>query len=267
MRKSVLSVLITVSLSAAQTFAGVYYEAKTTAGGRKGAEMANSTVRAWAAGDKAKIEFVESNNPMAKEGMYMITKDGGKAVYMVNPKDKNYFKWDIDSLTGMAGGMMKMMNLQITDPKFEKVSEEDGGTVAGLPTIHYTYKISYGQSMKFMMIHKKSKVEKVREIWSAPNLLDEALGLYMRKTPPSMGNEDFDKLMKAEMAAIKGFPLKMKTVQTDTDEKGKAETITTTMEVTKLEMEFLTPESTFEIPAGYQETEMTGMPGMQEKNK
>jgi hypothetical protein len=255
MRKTMV-VVAAAALAATQAFAGMYYEAKTTAGGRKGADMMNSTVKGWVSGDKAKIEFTESNNPMAKEGMYMITVDGGKTVYMVNPKEKSYFKWDIDALGGMAGGMMKMMNFKVTDPQVEKVGEDDGGTVLGLPTTHYTYKIGYTTSMKFMMIHKTSKVEKVQEIWSAPKLIDEALGIYLRKEPPTMGNEDLAKLVKAQMSTMKGFPLKMKTVETSTDNKGKSETTTIEMEVTKLELQFSVPDSTFAIPPDYTEAEM-----------
>jgi hypothetical protein len=261
MRKQVAVLVAAAALMASQAFSGIYYEATTSAEGRKGADMVNTNVKGWVAGDKAKIVFESSNNPMAKKGMYMITQDGGKAVYMVNPEEKTYFKWDLDSLVGMAGSMMKMMNLKFADPKVEKVGEELDGVIVGLPTIHYTYNISYTQSMKFMMMHKTTKVAKVQEVWSAPKLVDAALGIYLRKTPPSMGDEEYDKLLRAQMEAMKGFPLKVKTVQTDTDEKGKATTTTTTMEVTKLELSFATPDSTFEIPAGYKEAEMPAGPG------
>ena len=261
MGKRSLAVFGAAVLAASQAFAGLYYEAKTSASGRKGADMQNSTVKAWVAGDKAKVGFAESENPMAKAGMYMITTDGGKTVYMVNPEDKQYFAWDVDSLAGMAGGMMKMMNMKITDPKVVKVGEEKGDTIVGLPTVHYTYNISYAQSMKFMMIKKNSKITKVQEVWTAPKLVDAALGTYLRKEPPSVGDDEFDKLMKAEMAAMQGFPLRMKMVQTDTDEKGKSETTTTVIEVTKLELEFATPDSTFVIPPDYEEVQMPAMMG------
>lgn len=263
MRKHVLVLLFATALVAGQALAGVYYEAKTTAGGRKGAEMQNATVQGWVAGEKAKVVFQSSANPIAKEGMYLITTDGGKTLYMVNPKDKNYFKWDIEALGGLAGGLTKMMNLKISDPKVEKLGEEVDGLVAGILTIHYTYRISYTQSMKFLMMHKTSSVVKVQEIWSAPKLLDAALGIYLRKTPPKLGDEEFDKLVRAQMETMKGFPLKMQTVQTDTDEKGKTETTSITMEVTKFEAEFSTPDSTFEIPADYKEAEMPAAAGGQ----
>jgi len=259
MRSTLL--MAALALAAAQAHGALYYEARTTASGRKGAEMQNSTVKAWVSGDHAKVVFTDSENPMAKTGMYMITKDGGKSVYMVNPEDKQYFAWDVDALTGAAGGMMKMMNLKFTDPRIEKLGEEPGDTIAGLPTTHYTYRITYGQSMKILMIKKNSKVTKVQEVWAAPRLVDAALGTYLRKEPPSFGDESFDALVRTEMAAMKGFPLRMKTVQTDTDDKGKSETTTTVIEVTKLELELAAPAGTFEIPPDYEEVQMPAMMG------
>ena len=56
------ALMAAVALIASQELAGIYYEAKTTAAGRKGADMQNSTVRAWVAGDKAKVLFTESEH-------------------------------------------------------------------------------------------------------------------------------------------------------------------------------------------------------------
>ncbi len=252
---SVLCVLLV--LAAVPAFAGVYYTAKTTAAGGRGAAMQDMTVQAWVAGGNAKVEFEQSGNPMMGKGMYMVTKDGGQTLYMVNPEEKSYYKWDMDSLMGMAGGMMKMMKLTYTDAKVEKISEEPDGLVAGVPTVHYKFRTSYTMSMSMMMMHKTTRVVKVEDVWAAPKLVEAGLGIWLRKTPPKTNNEQLDALLKAEMGKVVGFPLKTVTVETSTDEKGKSETTTTTMEVTELRMQVV-PDSTFAIPAGYKETSMMG---------
>ena len=252
---SVLCVLL--MLAAVPTFAGVYYTAKTTAEGGRGAAMQDITVQAWVAGGNAKVEFEQSGNPMMGKGMYMVTKDGGQTLYMVNPEEKTYYKWDMDSLMGMAGGMMKMMKLTYTDAKVEKISEEPDGLVAGVPTVHYKFRTSYTMSMSMMMMHKTTRVVKLEDIWAAPKLVEAGLGIWLRKTPPKTNNEQLDALLKAEMGKVVGFPLKTVTVETSTDEKGKSETTTTTMEVTELRTQVV-PDSTFAIPAGYKETSMMG---------
>lgn len=263
---SVLLVVVLVAF-AAQSFAGVVLVAKTTAEGGKGVEQQNSVAKTWVSGDNGKTMFEESASPLMSKGTYIITKDGGKTMYLVNPDDKTYMKWDLDSLMSMAGGAMKMMNMKFTDPKVEALGEEPDGLIAGIPTVHYRFRTSYTMSMSFMMMKKKSKVVKEEEIWAAPKLVDAALGIWLRKTPPKTGNDDLDGLIKAEMGKIQGFPLKRKTVTTSTDEKGTVETNTVTMEVTELQM-VPVPDSTFEIPQGYKETSMmgTGEEGGEESN-
>jgi len=257
MRKlSVLGVVVLL-VFAAHSFAGVYYVAQTTAEGGKSAEKQNMVVKAWASGDGGKVVFEESENPMMGKGTYIITKDGGKTMFLVDPKEKTYMKWDLDSMMGLLGGAMKMMNLKFTDPKVEFLGEEPGGLVAGIPTTRYSYRTSYAMSMSFMMMKKNSRVMKDEEIWAATKLADAALGIWLRKAPPKTGNEDMDKLIKAEMGKVQGFPLKRKTVTTSTDEKGNKEVTTITMEVTELQM-VPVPDSTFEIPSDYKETSLAG---------
>jgi hypothetical protein len=257
MRKlAVLVVLMTLAI-ATQSSAGVYYVAKTTAEGGRAAAQQAMVVKAWASGDAGKVVFEQSGNPVMGQGTYLITKDGGKTMFLVNPKDKTYMQWDMESMLGFLGGAMKMMHFTYSNPKVEKLGEDPDGLVAGIPTTHYRYRTSYTVSMSMMMIHKTTHTVKEEDIWAAPKLVEAALGIWLRKTPPKTGNEELDNMMRAEMGKIQGFPLKIRTVSTQTDEKGKTETTTTEMEVTELQIESV-PASTFEIPADYKETTMTG---------
>jgi hypothetical protein len=156
-----------------------------------------------------------------------------------------------------AGGAMKMMNFKYSDLKVEKLAEGPGGVVAGLPTTHYKFRTSYTMSMSFMGMNQSTKIVKEEEIWSTSKLVEAALGLWLRKSPPKLGDEELDKMIAAETSKIDGFPLKRKTVQTTTDSKGKTETTTTIMEVVELQVTAV-PASTFEIPAGYKETSLLG---------
>ena len=260
MKKLSMLVAAGVLVVASQVFAGVILVAKTTAGGGKAAEQQNSVAKSWVSGDSGKVLFEESSNPMMGKDTYMITKDGGKTMFLVDPKKKTYMKWDIDSMMGMAGGAMKMMNMKFSDPKVEALGEEPGELVAGIPTVHYRFRTSYVMSMSFMMMKKTSKVVKEEDIWVAPKLVEAALGIWLRRTPPKTGNDELDAMVKAEMGKVHGYPLKRRTVTTSTDEKGKVETTTVTMEVSELEMAPI-PDSTFEIPADYKETSMPGGEG------
>lgn len=249
-----------LGLVASQAFAGIYYQAVTKAEGGRGAEMQNVSVKAWASDDKSKVEFENSGNPMMGQGDYMITTDGGKTVYMVNPKDKSYFKWDMDQMLQLAGGAGKMVNMTVANHKVEKLAEEPDGVILGMPTIHYKFHTSYDMEMKIMGFGSKAHIDTVQEAWTAPKLVEAALGLWLKKTPPKTGNEELDKLINGEMSKMQGFPLKMITTTTHTDSKGKSTTTTTTMEVTEFTPQVV-PDSTFVIPADYKETNIFGAGG------
>lgn len=248
---------------AASAFAGTYYEAKTTTQGGKGADAQRATVKAWVDGDAAKIEFVQSGNPLLQEGGYLVTRDGGETVYFVNPKDKTYAAFDMRGMMQFAGGAMKMVNMKISNPTVEKLEEKPGPPIVGLPTTYVKYRTTYTMSMSIMGFKSENKTDQVQEVWATPELAARAFGVWLRKEPPSLGDEEFDKLMRMEMGKVKGVPLKMITTTTTTDtKKGRTETTTTTMEVTTLQV-VPVPASTFEIPASYTETQLLPMGGQE----
>ncbi|MEW5876986.1 MAG: DUF4412 domain-containing protein [Acidobacteriota bacterium] len=256
MQKLRVFILAAVALAvlAAPASSGVYYEARTTGEG-KGSEAQSAIIKAWASGEKSKVLFESTGNPMMKTGDYLITTDGGQTLYMVSPKDKTYSKWDMDAMMQMAAGVTKMMKMEIHDAKVEKLEERPGEIVAGLPTTYYKFRTTYRQTMKFMMISQDNRVEEVHELWVAPDLVEKALGVYLRKTPPKTVSEDFNRLLTLELEKVKGIPLKIRTVTTTQDKKGATQTTVVTMEVTKLQVMPI-PDSTFEIPAGYQEVSL-----------
>ena len=255
----VAAVLCLAAVVSGTAWADVYYEATTTsARAERGSSMV-MTVKAWVSGEQAKVEFTSSDNPMMAQGNYLLTKDGGKTVFLVNPKDKTYMKWDLEQMMGMAGGVMKMargiMHMKFSDPKVEKLGEENGGTMLGLPTTHYTYRTSYSIETKIFGMHHASEVVNTEDVWATDAVSEPGMGVWLRKTPPKTGDEQLDKLVAAEVGKMKGFPLKQVTVSVDTNSKGKSTKSTTTMEVTKIEKTSISG-GTFAIPSDYKETQM-----------
>ena len=219
-----------------------------------------------AAGDpgteKARVEFKESGgNPAAKEGSWLLTKDGGKTIFLVDPEEKTYAEWNLQAMLGLVGSVMQgmgpLLKIEFSDPKVEKLLEEDGGTVAGMPTRHYRYRTSYIMKMRVLGMANEANVVTEQDIWSTDRLQDVGLGIWLRSDPPRTGNEQFDKLIAAEAGKTQGFPLKTVTVSTTTQKKGNKQTVTrSTMEVTQLDASANVPGSSFEIPAGYKETQL-----------
>ena len=242
--------------------AAIHYQATTTTDNPQGVDF-KMVVEAWIDGEKARIEFKESGNPMAPAGAYIVTRDGGKTLFLVDPEAKTYAHWDIEALMRMAGavleGMGGLVKIEFSEPQVGKLLDEDGGLVAGLPTRHPRYRSTYSMQVRVIGMKQASQVESVQDYWVTRELSDVALGVWLRSEPPRTGNEDLDRLIDSEMGKIDGFPLKTVTVSKTTGgRKGQRETVTRTeMVVTDLDTRAPAPAAAqFEVPPGYTETQM-----------
>ena len=266
MSKKMILVGLVVLCTALSSFAGWEYSATTRAEGSQHSEMMNNQMASWVDGDKAKIEFVKSGSPLTPAGSFMITKDGGKMMYMVNPSKKTYSKWDIAGMAGMAGGAMQMMNMKMSTPKVEKLLEEKGEKIAGFATTHYRFRTSYTMEMSFMGIQRATTTLTEEDVWSCPDLNDAGLNAWMNQQVSNTGNEQLDKLVKAEMEKVKGFPLKRVVVTTTKESSGEQQVMKMTTEVTSIKK--ASPAAAlFELPAGYQEAPMFSMDGASSGSK
>ena len=256
MRSTRYLVLLSASLSVLSARAGWEYTAQTKAEGGPHSDMLGQTVKALVAGDKAKIEFVESGNPMMSAGSYLLIQGAGKNMVMVKPQEKTFMTWNMSNLMGLAGGVMGMMNMQVQDPKVEKLLEENGGQLLGYPTKHYRFRTSYIMSMSIMgMKHTTSSVQE-EDLWVTAALQDAAFSFQALQQNLKTGNEQLDKLVAAQKNKAEGLPLKTISTHTTRDARGQEQVVKTTMVVTALKS--ANPAaSAFQVPDGYQETQMT----------
>lgn len=262
-----IGLALALGLSPAPAQAAIHYKADTVTSGQ---QNSSTTVEAWVDGEKAKVLFLDSDQPMLSKNEYLLTTDGGKTLYLVDPDDKTYMQWDLQAMLQMFGnvmeGMKGIVNLDFSDPQVEKLVDEPGGSLLGYPTTHTKYRTTYTTSLKIMGMKRSSTTETVQELWTTDAFHDAALGVWLRTDPPSTGIEGLDKLIQSSMEQTKGLPLKSVIVSTTTGQKGKRETTTRTeTEVTLLEKTSV-PDSTFEIPAGYteQQMQMEGQEGEQD---
>lgn len=261
-------------LAATPGFAGIHYKS-TTRTESQGARAQSSDIQAegWVSGDKVKVAFLSSNgNPMAQAGTYILSKDGGKTIYLVNPQDKTYAEWSLQGMLGAVGaimnGMGPLLKVQFADLKSTKLGEDDGGTVAGLPTKHYKYRTTYTMTVKVLGMGNTADVVSDQDVWATTRLTDLGLGVWLRAEPQRTGNAEFDKLIAAEAGRFQGFPLKVVSTSTSTPKKGdKTTTTRSTMEVTSIDTNASIPAATFEIPAGYEETKIAPTRESEQENQ
>jgi hypothetical protein len=243
---------------AAPAAAGIHYRSTTRTEAERGQPM---TIEAegWVEGGSAKIAFRESANPMTPAGSYLLTRDGGATLLLVDPEEKTFAEWDLEAMLGAVGGIMQgmgpLLDFDIAGLEVEKLAEEPGGTIHGLPTTHVRYRTSYQMVITVLGMRRGSSVEQVQDIWATDALDDAGLEVWLRKAPKT-GFGEIDELLAAEVGKVRGVALKMDSTSTTTGEKGKRSSVTrTTMEVTALERGVTIPPGTFEVPAGYRRVE------------
>jgi hypothetical protein len=242
--------LASISLIALGARAGWEYSATTRMEGSPNSQQMNQSIKGLVDGDKARFDFTSSGNPMMGAGTYLLTKDAGKTVTLVNPKEKTYAAWDMSAMLGMAGAVAKM---QAVNPKVEKLLEERGEKLLGYATTHYRFRTSYTMTMTVMGFSSSSEVAREQDIWSAPALKDAAFGFRGLQGGMRAGDEGLEKLIEGEMKKVQGFPLKTISTQTTKDPRGKTTTSKVAMEVTSLK-EASPAKDQFEVPSGYTES-------------
>lgn len=258
MRRTLLALFTLLCLALTPlAFAGVHYTAVTTTEG-DGVDQ-RTRVEGWVEGESAKVVFTESGSPGMEKGQYIVTKDGGKTLFLVDPSEKSYAEWDLEAMMATLGNMMEslgpIVNFQIDNVEVQELGDEAGPELLGLPTRHHTFRTTYDMKIKVMGMGRTNRVESDQEVWSTTALDHDAMTVLLRNAPTT-GFGELDELVRAEMGKVRGFPLKSVTRSTTTGQKGKRSSTTVmTTEVTELDASANVAASTFEIPEDYTRNE------------
>lgn len=269
----ILPILAILLVAAAPALAGVHYEAINRMEPLEGGGKPQTTsVEAWVDGESARIDIHESaGNQALPQGTWMVTTDGGQTLYLVNPDEKSYLRIDLAQALSTLGAVEEMtggmVDLEFTDPDFEKSVDEPGPELLGYDTRHYRYRLGWGLRMKVLGMTRESHFLLEQDVWATDAIGDAAFGVWMRKLPRETGNDSIDRLIAVQSGALEGLPLKSEGIQTMTNKKGKVTSkARVSQEVTSLEQGVAVDPSRFEIPAGYEETTVE-MPQSEEGEK
>jgi hypothetical protein len=247
MRKLVLLLL----LAAPPSWAGITYTAvtRTIIGSKSSA--GDFRVQGWVSGNHARMEFLHSDLPELGSGTYLVSSDGGDTVFLVNPKERTFERWDINGMGQNMANMMRTfrgeMKVKFEEPKVEKLLEEKGPPMHGMPTRHFRYRTSYRASLA-----DTETIATVMEedIWTTDAIAEPGVKVFLDKRP-STGDEQLDRILNAEMSKVSGFPLK-RTTSTQTQTKRQTTVNRSEMEIVDIKM-VEKPESWFEVPKGFKE--------------
>lgn len=251
--------------------AGIHYSAVTrtsiTGAEDTPAHTGRMQVEGWAVGQRARIEVRESANPAARTGTYLLSPDAGRQVFLVDPKAHTYTPWDLDAMLELVGGVLHgmgpLLKLSFSDLKVERLPEEDGGTVAGLPTRRVRFRISYATAVNVLGMTTSGSTVIEQDLWITDKLRDEGLGVWLRSEPPRTGSERLDGQIAARLRKVPGYPLRAVTVTTSRQHDAAPAVSRSTMEVTRLDPAS-PPPSAFTLPPDFQKKEL--LPGTEGVN-
>jgi hypothetical protein len=84
-------------------------------------ELQRMVGRGQVAGDNARVDLLEvkARGPMNEVGGDVIARDGGRTMYMVNPKEKQYFAFDPEQIGAMSRAMSPHVKLSMTDVRID----------------------------------------------------------------------------------------------------------------------------------------------------
>jgi len=269
--KKTLMTVVILALAPLTALAGTHFTAVTTTT-MEGKKPNQYTVESWVEGPKARIVFKGSTEQAGiSKGNYIITTDGARTLYMVDPKEKTYSKWDIDALLKSAGAALNavggMVKMEVQNQHVKAQPPVPGPTIHGLPTTHYVFDTSYDLIVKVFGMKHGQHVVSHEELWTTTALKDPGFAAWLRKRPPKTGNKSIDDLIASAFHDVKGMLLKQVIKTTTTDKKGRTTVTDNTMEVVSLEKANV-DDSMFTIPSGYREVQpQTAVAGQQEQRQ
>lgn len=240
-----------LALACSPARAAVEFTAAMSAGSDE-----TSVTRGLVDASNAKIEFIAGKTGGMEKGSYMLTRDGGQTIVLVNPHEKSYMKIDPTQMASAAGQLMNatkgFMSMEFKDPKVEKLSDAKGPSMLGLPTRQVKTRTSYTLETSVFGSKNVSHITREDEAFVTPKMSDSGFNLFLKQRSIRTGNADIDKLIELENSKIDGFPLKIISKTVTRDAKGREETTSTTYEITSL-TQTAAAKNAFDIPEDYKD--------------
>ena len=215
-------------------------------------------IRSIVDGSSGRFEFLSSDgNEMFTEGGYMLTRDGGSTLYIVNPAEQTYMVFDIEALMGFAGSMMNAMGgaIEMSFENFEssQLASGPGGDILGYSTTRHEISTSFDLSMSVFGMNRSSTTRSTSEVWCADDLGGELFNPFQQMSSGMRtGIETLDEQIRAQMQAFEDCAM-LRSISRSSVEGQRGETVSE-MRVTAISEVGNVDASIFEVPADYMET-------------
>ncbi len=212
-----------------------------------------------------RMDYVEGTNPMGQRNGYTIVQGDAGRFVLVDPKEKKAMVMTADAMGSGMGAMLNnpLVKLTVSNTSFRYKDLGAGETILGYKTRKVRTWYSSTVEMKVMMINQKTVSNDSSDQWIAnvdfdPRTMEswaKSFASGVKSTNPELAK---DLASYTREYGRSGLALKTVTWSTQTDKKGKVTADTLVMEITDLKSGAL-DKALFEIPAGYEVTDMTKM--------
>ncbi len=207
---------------------------------------------------KLRMDFV-GTGPGQPKGGYMIMDAEKGTMAMVSPEEKTATTMKPEAMGAAFGAVGSFVKMDFQNITYNVVDKGAGPSMLGYATHHYEISQSYDTDVSVFGKKVHTKTATVTNAFMANEFIsDRAFAAWSERftrSASALGGDGMKKLMDAEKNRPAGFPLKQVSVTTTTDDKGKATTSTTTMEMTEFSKTNL-DAAVFEIPKDYQVVDM-----------
>lgn len=248
----VLMPLVLAVFAALPAMAGLAYRFESTSSGLAATKIAGTV---QAEGRDMRIVLSSGDGTMFKTGAVALTRDGGGTVTVLDPSAKTYY---VLALADIAGGgallesLRQAVDFRIENEKSGVRDAGDGGKVEGFPTRRALVDVAYDIVIDAMGQKMRMQMASTTETWFTTAIGAEYTNFFQQRAFKT-GIDALDKVLAAQAAAVKGFPLKqVATVRVR--QNGQEITNVTTTTVTGVQRKAF-PVTVFAMPAGYRKVE------------
>lgn len=237
--------------SASTAAAGLTYDFRIVTSGPTGSTIAG---KVRVEGDNFRIDFDNGDGLMIRRGMFMVGKSGQDVIRLANTSNKSYSELKPSELSGGVTAMLRQFGVgfAIGNPRVRSRDFGPGGVIEGYPTRRSRMNANF--DVRLNLIGKKSllRVQMNTESWTTDRI-PAGLASFLSLQGSRTGIPEVDKLLEAQAAAVKGFPLRQTTTLRVIQNGGET-TTTSTASISGIAQRTFAA-SDFAIPTGYKKVE------------
>lgn len=214
--------------------------------------LQQSTLRgtARAEGSSARIDIADGDGMIFKDATYLLSRDGGRTLTVVDPASKSWYQLASGALAGngsLLGALGDAVRITAGKPRVVTRDRGDGGVVSGFPTRRSITSSAFDVALDVLGQKSAMRFDIASESWVTdrfPPELAKLLQLGNVRTGIAAVDKAFD-----AVAAVKGFPLRQ-ILTIRITQNGKVIESQTTTTIRDVEQKPIAAGE-FEVPAGY----------------